>query len=63
MYGDRIGYDRNFVVYDPADQKVVIKNCMKELGIDDKKFTPNYLLSIISDCKEKDISPCEIRRE
>lgn len=53
MYGDRIGYDRNFVVYDPADQKTVMKNCMKELAVDDKKLTPAYVLSIVSDCKEK----------
>jgi len=57
MYGDRIGYEKNFVVYDPADQKTVIKNCIKELAVDDKKFTPAYVLSIISDCKEKGISP------
>lgn len=59
LYSDRIGYDRNFVVYDPADQKTVIKNCMKEHGIEDKKLTPAYVLSIISDCKEKGLTPDE----
>ena len=50
---ERLGYERNFAVYDPQDQKTVIKNIVKEQNIDDKKFTPVYFLSIISDCKNK----------
>ena len=49
IYGDKIGYDKSFVIYDPGDQKTVLKNCMKELAIDDKNITPAYVLSIISD--------------
>ncbi len=62
MYGDRLGYDRNFVIYDPGDQRTVIKNCIKEAGINEKEITPPYVLSIISDCKEKGISPSEFER-
>jgi DNA helicase-2/ATP-dependent DNA helicase PcrA len=62
IYGDKIGYDKNFVIYDPGDQKTVLKNCMKELAIDDKNITPAYVLSIISDCKEKGISPAEFAK-
>ncbi|MDD4121676.1 MAG: UvrD-helicase domain-containing protein, partial [Eubacteriales bacterium] len=51
------GYNKDFIVYDPTDQKVVIKSCIKEHNVDDKKFPPAYVLSIISDCKEKGISP------
>lgn len=50
---ERLGYERNFAVYDPQDQKTVIKNIVKAQNIDDKKFTPAYFLSIISDCKNK----------
>lgn len=53
---ERIGYNKDFIVYDPTDQKVVIKNCIKEQNVDEKKYPPNYVLSIISDCKEKGIS-------
>ncbi len=60
---EKIGYDRDFVVYDPTDQKVVIKNLLKEQNIDDKKFTPAYVLSVISDCKEKNIGPEQYMRE
>lgn len=58
-HGDRIGYDKDFVVYDPTDQKVVIKNSMKAQNVDEKKYTVNYVLSIISDCKEKGITPAK----
>ena len=54
---DRVGYNKDFVVYDPTDQKVVIKTCLKERNVDEKKFPPNYVLGIISDCKEKGIGP------
>ncbi|MBK5246996.1 MAG: DNA helicase PcrA [Peptostreptococcaceae bacterium] len=56
-HSEILGYKNDFVVYDPTDQKTVIKACIKEKNIDDKSFTPPYLLKIISDCKEKAISP------
>lgn len=56
-HSEILGYNKDFVVYDPTDQKTVIKACIKEKNIDDKSFAPPYLLSIISDCKEKTISP------
>jgi DNA helicase-2/ATP-dependent DNA helicase PcrA len=63
MYADRLGYSKDFVVYDPADQKTILRNSIKELGVDDKKYTPEYFLSIISDCKEKGITPAEFAEE
>ena len=54
MNAERIGFDRNFVVYDSQDQKTVMKNIMKEQQIDEKKYKPAYLLSVISDCKNKE---------
>ncbi|WP_027399521.1 ATP-dependent helicase [Anaerovorax odorimutans] len=58
-HADLLDYTNDFVVYDPTDQKVVMKTCLKELNVDDKKFSPAYVLSIISDCKEKNISPAK----
>lgn len=63
MYADCLGYSKDFVVYDPADQKTIIRNCMKELGVDDKKYTVAYFLSIISDCKEKGTNPAKFTEE
>lgn len=58
-HAEVLGYGKDFVVYDPTDQKVVIKNCIKEQNVDDKKYPPAYILSIISDCKEKGVSPAK----
>ncbi|SMC46603.1 DNA helicase PcrA [Sporomusa malonica] len=45
------GYTRNFVIYDSSDSQTLIKNCVKELNLDDKQFTPNGVQSTISNAK------------
>lgn len=57
MDGDRLGYTNSFAVYDPVDQKSIVKNLLKEYEIDEKKFTPNSILSNISKAKEQEIGP------
>ncbi len=59
MDGDRLGYTNSFAVYDPVDQKSIVKNLLKEYEIDEKKFTPNSILSNISKAKEQEIGPRE----
>lgn len=61
-HAEILGYNNDFVVYDPTDQKVVMKTCMKERNVDDKKYPVSYVLSIISDCKEKDLTPAQYLR-
>ena len=58
---DRLGYSRDFTIYDPADQKAVVKAAVKAANADDKIFTPNYVLGIISDAKEvlKNLAPID----
>ena len=58
-HAELLDYGRDFAVYDPTDQKTVVKNICKELNIDAKKFTPSYFLGIISHCKEQRISARE----
>lgn len=55
-YADKLGYEKNFVVYDTVDQKSVAKSIIKELNLDEKIFAPAYILSAISDCKENEIT-------
>jgi len=45
---DRIGYDTNFVIYDTNDQKSIIKDCIKELDLDPKKYNVNSIRAVIS---------------
>ena len=52
-----LGYGRDFAVYDPADQKTLVKNITKELEIDSKKYKPAFFIGEISRAKEKEISP------
>jgi len=56
-HAEVLGYGRDFAVYDPTDQKTLIKNISKELNIDNKRYTPAYFLGIISKCKEQQVSP------
>ena len=48
---DKLGYDRNFLIFDTADSKSVVKDCIKELGIDEKVFPEKYFLNQISKAK------------
>lgn len=50
---DKIGYEKAFTIYDSADQQTVVKECLKELEIDDKKYPPRKVLSLISGAKDK----------
>lgn len=59
LYPEVLGYDSNFVIYDGSDQKTLIKNIIKEQRISDKEFSPQYFLSVISKCKEKEMGPEE----
>jgi DNA helicase-2/ATP-dependent DNA helicase PcrA len=63
MHADVLGYDRNFTVYDPTDQKIVVKNAVKSLEFDEKKFTPNYVLSIISSAKNSGKTAAQFEAE
>ena len=50
---DKIGYDKSFVIFDTADQQTVIKECLKELNIDSKEYSPKMFSSAISAQKDK----------
>ncbi len=43
-YIDRIGFSSSFVIFDTSDQKSLVKECMKELKIDDKILTYRFIL-------------------
>src|ERR671917_2793571 len=49
----RLGYTRQFTIYDAADSRRLIKKCLDDLDIDVKRFTPRAMASQISDAKNK----------
>ena len=61
MNAERIGFTSHFTVYDTDDQKRLIKNIMKDNGIDEKMFPVKGVLSLISAAKDSLISPAEYR--
>ena len=56
-YIDRIGFDNSFIIFDTSDQKTLIKECLKQLKIDDKLFTDRAVLSEISNGKNEMLEP------
>ena len=56
-FADRIGYSSNFTIYDTDDQKRLIKEIVREKGLDEKLFQPKTVLSVISHQKEKLMTP------
>ncbi|MEE1013255.1 MAG: UvrD-helicase domain-containing protein [Clostridia bacterium] len=56
---EKIGYDKSFTIYDGADQQTLMKECIRELNIDDKKYPPRAVLSAISQAKDKLVDPAE----
>ena len=56
---DKLGYDRNFTIYDTDDSKRVIKDILKDLGLEEKQFPTRELLSVISTAKGEMLSPDE----
>ncbi len=50
---DRLGYERNFTIYDTADQKTLVKRIIKALNINDDNLTPANALNRISEYKNK----------
>jgi len=50
---DELGYKKNFVIYDRADQLSLIKRLIQELNLSTEQFKPNMILSIISRAKDE----------
>src|SRR3954452_15618046 len=58
----RLGYTRQFTIYDAADQRRLLKKVLDDLDIDAKRFTPRAMQSQISDAKNKLRSPDDYRQ-
>ncbi len=51
--GAAVGVAQNFVIYDEADQRALIKEILKDLNLDERHFPPGNLLGQISRAKER----------
>jgi ATP-dependent DNA helicase PcrA len=60
---DKLGYNKNFAIYDSYDQKVLIKQCMEELNVNDKDITDREIINKIGEQKDNLISPEKFKKE
>jgi DNA helicase-2/ATP-dependent DNA helicase PcrA len=49
----RLGYTRQFTIYDQADARRLVKRCIDQLDVDPKRFAPAAIHNEISDAKNK----------
>lgn len=54
---EKIGFSRNFAIFDTSDQQVLIKDCIKELNLNEKNFPYREVLSNIGRAKDELIEP------
>jgi DNA helicase-2/ATP-dependent DNA helicase PcrA len=56
---DKLGYPRNFTIYDTDDAKSVVRTVVNELDLDDKQYKPNVVYNRISAAKNGLITAAE----
>ena len=57
---ERMGYTRSFTIYDTSDSERIMKDIIKDMGLDDKTFPAKYVLGAISKEKDRMVSPQEM---
>lgn len=62
-FADRLGYSNHFTIYDTEDSKRLIKECQRQLDLDDKYLPHKAILSEISRAKDSLISPDDYSNE
>ena len=58
--GERLGYPKNFTIYDADDSKRLVKSILQELHIDEKRFPVNAVQSRISSAKNELLDPDDL---
>ena len=60
---ERLGYPRDFTIYDEDDQQRMIKAAVEELGLGEQVASPRAALAQISYAKNRGITPAEMYRK
>lgn len=56
-FAEEIGFPSNFTIYDTGDSVSAVKNCIRQLGLDEKTYKPREVLSRISKAKNDLVTP------
>jgi len=59
---EKIGYGRNFVIFDSSDQQTLLRECLKELNLNEKNFPVKAVLDQIGRAKDELITPDDFMR-
>ncbi|MEE1097797.1 MAG: 3'-5' exonuclease [Bacteroidales bacterium] len=59
LEAEKLGYTKNFVIYDTSDSKTLLKNIIKDRCFDSKIYVPSFVLDRISKAKSSLISAAE----
>lgn len=51
QYASLLGYPEQFTIYDQTDSRSIVKQCIKELQLDEKVYKPNVIQNVISRAK------------
>jgi DNA helicase-2/ATP-dependent DNA helicase PcrA len=62
VHAEKLGYKREFTIYDGADQVRLVKRCIVELGKDPKRFSPRSFAAQISAAKNVLMTPDDYLR-
>ena len=54
---ERMGYTRSFTIYDTTDSERIMKDIIKDMGLDDKTFPAKYVIAAISREKDAFVTP------
>jgi DNA helicase-2/ATP-dependent DNA helicase PcrA len=57
LYGDRLGLDRNFTIYDQLDRTRLVKSVLESADVDVSRFTPERIQAAISKAKNQLLGP------
>ena len=60
---EKLGYKRQFAIYDEDDRMTVIKTVAKELQLNDREYPPKQIRAVISDAKNRLLTPQEWLKE
>ena len=63
QYIDRLGFSKDFTIYDTDDSKRVVKDIIKEMELDEKAFAPREIVSVISNAKDAMESPQDFAKK
>ncbi|MFI5305701.1 MAG: ATP-dependent helicase [Polyangiales bacterium] len=56
-HAELAGIRRDFVIYDDADQRAMLTRILRDEGLDERRYPPRWLASIINRCKNEAIGP------